>query len=145
MKQIDAAIAVVTRGGQILVCQRHDNDTFGGYWEFPGGKREQGETLEQCLARELMEELAIRAKPVAQLTLVEHTYPHARVRLFPFVCEFEESTEPRPIECQAMEWIDPPRVKDFKFPPANDALLDEVIAFFRSRSVQPQMNADRRG
>jgi mutator protein MutT len=64
MKQIDAAIAVVTRGGQILVCQRHDHDTFGGYWEFPGGKREAGETLQDCLARELMEELAIRAKPV---------------------------------------------------------------------------------
>jgi 8-oxo-dGTP pyrophosphatase MutT (NUDIX family) len=69
MKQIDAAIAVITRGGRILVCQRHETDTFGGLWEFPGGKRESGETLEQCLARELIEELAVRAKPVAQLTL----------------------------------------------------------------------------
>ena len=64
MKQIDAPIAIITRGNRILVCQRHDHDTFGGYWEFPGGKREDGETLEQCLARELMEELAIAARPV---------------------------------------------------------------------------------
>ena len=134
MKQIDAAIAVVTRGGRILVCQRHDADTFGGFWEFPGGKREQGETLQDCLARELMEELAIRAKPVSQLTLVEHLYPHARVRLFPFVCELAQDVEPRAIECQAMQWIDPPRVKQFKFPPANDALLDEVIAYFSSKT-----------
>lgn len=133
MKQIDAAIAIITRGGRILVCQRHDADTFGGYWEFPGGKREAGETLEQCLARELLEELAVRAQPVAQLTPIEHNYPHARVRLFPFVCELDSATEPRAIECQAMQWIDPPRVKHFKFPPANDALLDEVIAYFATK------------
>ena len=145
MKQIDAAIAVISRGGQILVCQRHDTDTFGGYWEFPGGKREPGETLEQCLARELSEELAIRAKPVAQLTLIEHNYPHARVRLFPFVCELDETTEPRAIECQAMEWIDPPRVKSFRFPPANDALLDEVIAYFGPKKMEPQTTTDERG
>ena len=137
MKQIDAAIAVVTRGRRILVCQRHERDTFGGYWEFPGGKREAGETLEQCLARELMEELAIRARPVAPLTPIEHNYPHALVRLFPFVCELDEATVPRAIECQAMEWIDPPRVKSFKFPPANDALLDEVIAYFAPRAASP--------
>ena len=135
MKQIDAAIAVVTRGGHILVCQRHDTDSFGGYWEFPGGKREPGETLEQCLARELMEELAIRVRPVAALTMIEHAYPTARVRLFPFVCELDEAVEPRAIECQAMEWIDPPRVKAFKFPPANDALLDEVVAYFGARAT----------
>lgn len=133
MKQIDAAIAVITRGGRILICQRLDTDTFAGHWEFPGGKREPGETLEQCLARELLEELAISARPVAQLTRIEHAYPHVRIRLFPFVCELDDAAEPRPIECQAMEWIDPPRLKDFKFPPANDALLDEVIAYFRSR------------
>ena len=133
MKQIDAAIAVITRGGRILVCQRHDADTFGGYWEFPGGKREQGETLHDCLARELMEELAIHARPVAELTLIEHVYPHARIRLFPFVCELDDGIEPRAIECQAMEWIDPPRVKAFTFPPANDALLDEVIAHFAAK------------
>lgn len=130
MKQIDAAIAVITRGHRILVCQRHEQDTFGGYWEFPGGKREPGETLHDCLARELREELAIAARPIAELTLIEHNYPHARVRLFPFVCELDDGIEPRAIECQAMEWIDPPRVKAFKFPPANETLLDEVIAYF---------------
>lgn len=134
MKQIDAAIAVVTRDGTILICQRRQTDALGGYWEFPGGKREPGESLHDCLARELMEELAISATPVADLTPIEHAYPHARVRLFPFVCELDKATEPRAIECQAMEWIDPPRVKDFQFPPANDALLDEVVAYFASKA-----------
>ena len=133
MKEVDAAIAIITRGNLILVCQRHDRDTFGGYWEFPGGKREAGETLHDCLARELREELDIAATPVAELTLIEHNYPHARIRLFPFVCELGKGIEPRAIECQAMEWIDPPRVKGFKFPPANDSLLDEVVEYFASR------------
>ena len=135
MKRIDAAIAIVSRDGKILITQRKDDDTFGGFWEFPGGKREPGETLHQCLARELIEELAIRAKPIAELTLIEHNYPHARVRLFPFVCELDEGIEPRAIECQAMEWIAPSTVKGFKFPPANDSLLDEVIAYFASKDA----------
>ena len=62
MKRIEAAIAIVIRAGKILVCQRKDEDTFGGFWEFPGGKQEDGETLEQCLARELLEELNICAR-----------------------------------------------------------------------------------
>ncbi len=130
MKDIDAAIAVVTRGGRILVCQRRAHDSFGGFWEFPGGKRETGETFHACLARELMEELGVRARPVAELTRIEHDYPHARIRLFPFVCALENGSEPRAIECQALEWIEPARVKAYRFPPANGALLDEVIAYF---------------
>ncbi len=144
MKQIDAAIAVITRGGRILVCRRRETDPFGGCWEFPGGKRETGESLHDCLARELMEELAIRAKPLAQLTPIEHAYSHARIRLFPFVCELEEGAEPRAIECQAMEWIDPPRVRAFKFPPANDTLLDEIIAYFAAKRKR-WLTADERG
>ncbi len=71
---------------------------------------------------------------MAQLTLIEHDYPHARIRLFPFVCELDDGAEPRAIECQAMQWIDPPRVKTLKFPPANDALLEEVITYFASKA-----------
>src|SRR5688572_12072668 len=90
MNRIDAAIAIVTRGDKVLICQRKDDDTLGGYWEFPGGKQEDGETLHECLARELREELAIRARPVTQLTTVQHDYPHVQLRLHPFVCAHED-------------------------------------------------------
>jgi 8-oxo-dGTP diphosphatase len=132
MRRIDAAIAIVTRDRSILVCQRKANDTFGGYWEFPGGKCEDGETLEQCLARELAEELNIRARPVARLSVVEHDYPQTLVRLYPFVCEHEHG-EVQHLECQASEWIDPPRLREYRFPPANERLIEEAIAFFRAR------------
>src|SRR5688572_5349945 len=127
--RIDAAIAVVTRGGKVLVCQRKDDDTLGGYWEFPDGKCEAGETLEQCLARELREELAIAARPVVRLTTIEHDYPHTLLRLHPFVCA-HESGEVQHLECQASHWIDPVKLRDYRFPPANETMIEEAIAWF---------------
>jgi len=132
MNQIDAAIAVVIRDAKVLVCQRKDGDTFGGYWEFPGGKQEDGETLHECLARELHEELAIRARPVAQLTTIEHNYPNVKLRLHPFVCE-HEAGDVQHIECQASEWIDPPRLREYRFPPANESLIEEVVTYLAQR------------
>jgi mutator protein MutT len=131
MKQIDVAIAIVSRAGDVLVCQRRPDGPLGGYWEFPGGKREPGETIAACLVRELREELGVDVRPVALLTTIEHDYPHARVRLHPFVCVLEPgSPDPRPIACQAAVWVEPPGLRGYRFPPANDALLDEAIAYF---------------
>ncbi len=135
MKRIDAAIAVVVRQRKVLVCQRKDEDTFGGYWEFPGGKQEDGETLHECLARELLEEVAIRAKPIMRLTPVEHDYRHVKLRLHPFICEHEHG-EVQHIECQAAEWIDPSRLREYRFPPANEALIEEVVRWFEKRWME---------
>ena len=129
-QRIDAAVALVVRSGKLLVCQRKDDDTFGGLWEFPGGKCEDGETLPQCLARELREELAISARPIAKLTTVEHDYPQVQVRLHPFVCE-HEAGEVQHLECQASRWIDPLDLRGFEFPPANESLIEEAIAYFQ--------------
>ncbi len=126
MKVIDAAIAIVTRRGKVLICQRKDDDTFGGYWEFPGGKQECGETLHECLARELREELAIEAKPVRNLPPIEHHYPQTHVRLHPFVCD-HHAGEPQLIECQKAIWIEPIQLRDYRFPPANDQLIEDII------------------
>ena len=134
MERVDAAIAIVFREHQVLVCQRKDDDDLGGYWEFPGGKCEPGETLEQCLSRELLEELAITARPIARLSTIEHDYPHVQVRLHPFVCSHEHG-EVSHIECQASRWIDPPTLRDYRFPPANESLIEEAIAFFATRSA----------
>src|SRR5438094_3223674 len=119
MKRIDAAIAIVCRDGKVLICQRKPSDTFGGCWEFPGGKSEPGDTLEQCLHRELREELAIAVRPLHRLTTIEHDYPHVRVRLHPFVCAYE-SGEVEHLECQASRWIEPLALRDYRFPPANE-------------------------
>ena len=126
MKRIEAAIAIVVRAGKVLVCQRKDDDTLGGYWEFPGGKQECDETLEQCLARELREEINITARPTQGLTPITHDYAHAQIRLHPFLCT-HETGEPELIECQAAKWINPIELRDYQFPPANEGLIEEVI------------------
>jgi mutator protein MutT len=125
-EKIDAPIAIVVRDRRVLITQRKADDTLGGYWEFPGGKCGLGETLEQCLARELREEIDIVAHPLQRLTTIEHDYPAAVVRLHPIICAHVEG-EPKLIECQAARWIDPLALRDYQFPPANDTLLDEVI------------------
>lgn len=134
MRCIDAAIALITHNGQLLICQRKAADTFGGYWEFPGGKQEAGETLEECLQRELREELDISARPITQLTTIHHDYEHALVRLHPFVCEYV-SGDIRHLECQASKWIEPRDLPQYEFPPANESLLTEAIEYFASKSA----------
>jgi mutator protein MutT len=131
MQRINAAIAVVIRDGKILVCQRVDGDHLGGYWEFPGGKCEDGETLEECIRRELLEEVNIEARPVTRLGVIDHDYPNAQVRLHPFLC-VHEAREPELLECQAARWIDPHDLPKYEFPPANETLIEEVMEYFRA-------------
>jgi mutator protein MutT len=129
----DVAIAVIMRDGKVLVCQRPDRGSFAGYWEFPGGKREPGETVVECLRREVNEELAMRIAPVHPLRPIDHDYPNGRIRLHPYVCTTDDAT-PRLLACQDAKWIDPRDLKQYRFPPANDALLDEAIAYLMDRT-----------
>jgi mutator protein MutT len=131
MKQIDVAIAVVRREGRILICQRKPEDTFGDLWEFPGGKREAGESLEGCLAREMMEELAMEVNILGKLTAIEHQYPRARVTLYPFLCE-HVGGEPTGIECQQFKWVMAEELPAYAFPPANESLVSEIIRIVSS-------------
>lgn len=124
--RIDVVIAIVTRGGKVLICQRPEGKSFGGFWEFPGGKREPCETIEQCLRRELKEELAIEVTPLRPLTTVDHDYPRGPIRLHPFVCA-HAGGEVRPLACLRAEWIDPAQLNRYQFPPANDRLIAEAM------------------
>jgi mutator protein MutT len=126
MKRIDVAIGVVIRDGRILICQRKAEDSFGGLWEFPGGKREEGESLEACLGREMMEELAIEVKIGKKLTSIEHQYPRSQITLHPFLCE-HAGGEPKLIECQQFKWVLAGELREHRFPPANESLVTEII------------------
>lgn len=125
MKTVDVAIGIVMDGERVLICQRPDDVSLPGFWEFPGGKQVPGETLPQCLARELREELAIEIRPLEALPPIQHDYPFARVRLHPFLCA-HVGGQPRAIGCRRFEWIDPRRLSEFSFPPANVPLLREL-------------------
>ncbi|HZK80906.1 MAG TPA: 8-oxo-dGTP diphosphatase MutT [Humisphaera sp.] len=127
MSQIDVAIAIIHRSGKVLICQRRKNDTFADLWEFPGGKVEAGETPEQCLAREIHEELGISVRIDNCFPTIAHDYPQLTVHLFPFLCTIQ-SGEPRPLASQRLQWVAVNDLSDFPFPAANAALLQDVVA-----------------
>src|SRR5690242_13315334 len=89
-KAVEVAVALVFSEDrqQLLICKRKADTVLGGYWEFPGGKCDPGESPAACACREVLEETGIEARSVKPLAIIEHDYPHARVRLHPFVCEW---------------------------------------------------------
>jgi 8-oxo-dGTP diphosphatase len=103
-KRVDVAVAVIfNRQGLVLWACRPEGKPYAGYWEFPGGKLEQGETVWQALVRELQEELGIVATQGGPWFHLEHDYPHAQVRLhFYRVWAFEGV--PKSLEKQRLKW-----------------------------------------
>jgi 8-oxo-dGTP diphosphatase len=101
---VDVAVGVlVDPDGRFLLTSRPDGKVYAGYWEFPGGKVEAGESVESALRRELHEELGITIGAALPWQVTLHDYPHARVRLhFCKVFEWEGAFEMR--EGQQMAW-----------------------------------------
>jgi 8-oxo-dGTP diphosphatase len=72
---VEVSAGIIVKAGRVLVCQRRPDQPHGSKWEFPGGKREGGESMEECLRRELREELGIEAEVGAEVWRTEYAYP----------------------------------------------------------------------
>ncbi len=101
----EVAAAVLIEAGHVLLAQRRPEDMLGGLWEFPGGKREVGESLEAALQREMKEEMAIRVEVGEALLTLEHAYTHFRITLTAFRCR-RVAGEVRCLECADFRWAD---------------------------------------
>jgi 8-oxo-dGTP diphosphatase len=103
-RPVDVAVGVlIDADGRFLLTSRPDGKVYAGYWEFPGGKLEAGENVEQALRRELQEELGITIGQAEPWKVEMVDYPHARVRLH-FCKVFEWAGELQMRERQAMAW-----------------------------------------
>jgi 8-oxo-dGTP diphosphatase len=121
MKTIIVTAAVIERGGCFLVTRRLQGVHLEGYWEFPGGKCDEGETLTACLARELREELDVDARIGPEVYTVTHAYPERSVELHFFRCEL--AGDPRPQIGQEMRWVKREELASLEFPPADAELI----------------------
>jgi mutator protein MutT len=133
----DVAAGLVFRGGKLLITQRPLAGHLGGLWEFPGGKREPNESFEECLVRELREELGIEVKVGQLVESLVHEYPEKTVSLRFYHCQWLRR-EPQPLGCPAFAWITLNELKDYEFPAADARLLENLRsspAIWRSQST----------
>jgi 8-oxo-dGTP diphosphatase len=101
---IDVAVGILIKfDGEMLLAQRPVGKPYAGYWEFPGGKVEQGEPILDALKREFMEELGVMILSAEPWCCVEHVYPHAHVRLH-FYLSRAWTGLPQSLEGQALAW-----------------------------------------
>jgi mutator protein MutT len=123
MKSIEVSAGLVFRGSKLLITQRREDSHLGGLWEFPGGKREGNETFEECLIRELREELGIEVEVGEVLESLTHAYPEKTVVLKFFRCRWK-ANEPQAIDCGDLRWVTAAELRDYEFPAADAHLLE---------------------
>lgn len=116
--------AVIEKDDAFLVTRRLEGTHLEGYWEFPGGKCDPGESHAECLRRELVEELGTPSRIGAEIFSIAHAYPEGIVELHFFECELED--EPRPLIGQQMRWVKRAELGTLQFPPADAELLHRL-------------------
>jgi 8-oxo-dGTP diphosphatase len=127
MREIDVGCAIIEKEGRLLIAQRGPGSSMAGFWEFPGGKREDKETMEDCLVREVHEELCVRIRPNRFLCLKEDLRGEKKLRLHFYLCAWV-SGDPVCRDCFAYRWVGPEELKNFRFPPADETVIDELVA-----------------
>ena len=120
------AVGVIWKNEKILISKRRENGLLGGLWEFPGGKIEPGESAENCIIREVQEELGVCVKPTFFLKQIKHAYTHFSITLDAYYCEFIGG-KPQALGCLDWQWATTEQIQDLPFPKANHKLFDKVL------------------
>ena len=131
-KPVDVVAALIWEKDKFLVCQRPEHKARGLLWEFVGGKVEPGETQQQALMRECMEELAITVDVGSKFMEVIHEYPDMLIRLTLFHCTIPEGF-PQALEHNALAWIHPSQTGNYDFCPADTDILKEIKRTYQKR------------
>lgn len=125
MKVVEVAAGLIRHEGRYLIARRKPGVHLAGFWEFPGGKREPGESLEECLQRELFEELSVRIDIPVPFQIIRHDYADKTVELHFFRCMIE-SGQAMPLDCAEIRWVAPDELDKLNFPPADRPIIDAL-------------------
>ena len=125
MKTIEVVAGLIKDDGKIFATQRGYGD-YKHFWEFPGGKMEDGETPQQALARELKEELAIDVDVGDFLCTVEHDYPTFHLTMHCFFCTIAGGKAPELLEHEAARWLAPGEFNDVNWLPADVKVIEAL-------------------
>lgn len=118
--------AVIEKDGKVLIAKRHKGDHHGGKWEFPGGKVEHGETPEQCLKRELKEELDIEAEIGEFICSSDFAYMLVPMELLVFKARYL-SGEVKALDHDELRWVDPGDLADYDFAKADIKVVTKLM------------------
>jgi 8-oxo-dGTP diphosphatase len=131
---VEVTAALIWDKDKFMICQRPAHKTRGLLWEFPGGKLEPGETLEDCLIRECREELGVTLFVREVFMEVLHEYPDLTVHLTLFQAEIAEGTVQK-IEHNDIRWIKVSEIGDYEFCPADIEILSRIKSVFGPKNA----------
>jgi A/G-specific adenine glycosylase len=116
--------------GRLLIAQRPAEGLLGGLWEFPGGKQETGESLPECLARELREELAIEVEVGEFFVKVKHAFSHFKITLHAYDCRYlggmNGAATPQALQCAAWAWVTEAELDKYSFGKADRGVIEAL-------------------
>ncbi|HVO32929.1 MAG TPA: (deoxy)nucleoside triphosphate pyrophosphohydrolase, partial [Elusimicrobiota bacterium] len=124
---VQIGAGVIWRGDRILISQRPLNGLLGGLWEFPGGKREPGETIAHTVRREIREELGIDVRVREKMAEVDHAYSHFTMTLHAHRCDYLRG-KPQALGVAAWRWVKPAELRRYAFPAANQPIIERLLA-----------------
>ena len=116
---------IFNKDGELLIDKRLESSSMGGMWEFPGGKKELNESIEQTILREVKEELGIEIKVGEKLLSFQHLYSQKKLDFVIHLCDWN-SGEPKALASQEFRWVSPERLFDFPFPAANMKIISAL-------------------
>lgn len=122
----DVAVGIIWKGDEILITKRPDDGLLGGLWEFPGGKCQPTESLQDCVRREILEEVNVRVRDLRHFVTVRHGYSHFRVTLHVFEGLYAGG-RPRCRGCTAWAWVSPQDLHKYAFPSANHKIIRKLF------------------
>ncbi|RLB05440.1 MAG: 8-oxo-dGTP diphosphatase MutT [Deltaproteobacteria bacterium] len=126
MNTLVVTAALIAKGGRLLVAQRESKDDWGLYWEFPGGKMEEDEGPEECIKRELQEELGINVEIEGIRQAVFKRYKGFNILLLAYKCRIKDGI-PRAVGCREVKWVKQEELKDLQMPPADEEIRERIL------------------